>query len=200
MAKTAINKAEQKAVKLFDYMSECLDNMDIRMDEYGAFALIPSERKEVRYKVRFDEPRNEVARAVDCSCYDHRVNGNTCKHMHIVNTWLIMMHDVTAQPTIYGDPTVAPEVSVPAPVAIIGNAEMDALVAQLEADFGLVEEVLPVVLAKKVRRSAKNETLCKELRAPAKVGIAQVRKAFAKVPNTATKVTEECPVVVRKVA
>ncbi len=66
-----------------------------------------------------------------------------------------------------------------------------------------VEEVQPIVeekavKVKKPRRSAKNTTLCDELRAPEKVGIAQVRKACAKVPVDATKMTQKCPAIVTK--
>lgn len=68
-------------------------------------------------------------------------------------------------------------------------AEMDAIVAQLEKDFGLVE--IPKK-AKKVRRSAPNEALIAELGAKVtkKVTIAQVRRAMSK---SAVIVSSVCP-------
>lgn len=176
--------AKEQKTSQWDYVSACIDNMYIDQDARGPVAWVPSQSGSFKHQVRFVEPRGEVPHAVSCTCQSYHYR-KACLHCDIVNLYYEMIYDHT--PAIYDESASAS--------VVIGNAEMDALVAQLEKEFGLVEEIAPVVTkSKKVRRSAKNEALIAELGAKVtkKVGIAQVRRALKK-PTNSPEMSSVCP-------
>jgi len=96
--------SKSKALHAWDYLAYALDSMYIDMDARGAFALVKSQSGPVSYKVYFCEDGKEIPHATDCSCYDHRVNCNVCKHMEIVDVFYQMIYGVHRAPAIVESP------------------------------------------------------------------------------------------------
>jgi hypothetical protein len=190
MSTATITKAELAAQARREYIENTAP-IAIDMDGDRAFAMVPSQDNSQCYKVFFVEPQGEVPHAVSCSCPDHQFRHRACKHFEIVNNYYA---------GIYAS-------MKPAPIAI-GNAEMDALVAELERDFALVEEVAPVVSpvvapkAKKVRRSSVNVELVESLQVAEGVKVRKSRKGalVVKCPVIEAEVSSDCPAVVVEMA
>jgi hypothetical protein len=104
-------KIEEKAIQSFGYFQYAMDQMTIDGDKHGAYCEMPSEEDvNVRYVVRFVEPRDEVPHATGCQCDDRKYR-DECKHMEIVNAYYVMIYDSMKLPiydeVVEGDMSVA---------------------------------------------------------------------------------------------
>ena len=185
MALAKITKAQLAAQARHDYI-ENTKPVAIDMDGDRAYAVVPSQDGTETYRVYFVEPRDKASYATSCECKDHEYRKTTCKHMQIVNRYHSHIHESIRRPGIH---------------------EMDALVEQLEAEFGILEEVAsempPVCPAiapkktKKVRRSAVNVELVKSLQVGQGVKVRKSRKGalVVKSPVVVSEMTPNCPIV-----
>lgn len=105
-------KIEIKAVSNWEYMTAAQDAMTIDGDQYGPYALVPSEEDfSFRHKVRFVEPDGEVPHSTGCECIHRRTHAyEDCKHMAVLNAyyqWIYSLMEAPICEEVAGDMSIA---------------------------------------------------------------------------------------------
>lgn len=96
---------QAEAERAWNYLNAAMDAMTIDGDKYGYFCMVPSEECfDLRYKVRFVEPKGEVPHATGCACPARKFRPcEACKHMEIVDVYYQMIYNFSVLP-IYDTP------------------------------------------------------------------------------------------------